>query len=346
MIIDAIGQARLAAVLEQAPVAIMVVDARTREVAHRNERAERLRVEIGAQAPPSYDASGKRYGPDDWPPIRSLGGEVVQGELIRVEDADATTFFEVSSSPLRDTDGSIVGSIAVYEDATQREQRLEAEREFAATAAHELQTPIAAIIGVTEALITGAKDDPQLADRFLGHLEREARRLDRLSNALLVLARANHAGEPPRLELVPLRPLLETTAGALRSAQTVTVRVECDDDVGVLTHSDVLAQILENLVANAARHTVEGSIVLAARLTGRARAAIEVRDTGGGIATSERARIFGRYEQGGHAPVGSGLGLAIAREAATLIGAQLVLVESSERGTTFSLNLPGGRLVG
>ena len=70
-----------------------------------------------------------------------------------------------------------------------REERDRLEREFVANAAHELRSPLAAIAAAVDALVLGAKDDPVLRERFIGHLGREAERLTRLTQSLLLLAR-------------------------------------------------------------------------------------------------------------------------------------------------------------
>ncbi len=93
-------------------------------------------------------------------------------------------------------------ALLVIDDLTEQERRELAEREFVSNAAHELRTPLTTIIGAVEVLQAGAKDDPDQRDRFLTHIEREARRLARLARAMLTLARAHSGQEQPRVEPV------------------------------------------------------------------------------------------------------------------------------------------------
>lgn len=85
------------------------------------------------------------------------------------------------------------------------ERRDQLEREFVANAAHELRTPLTAIIASVEALDAGARELPDLRDRFFAHIKEQAARLNRLTESLLLLARIETVPEVPRSE-VELRP--------------------------------------------------------------------------------------------------------------------------------------------
>ena len=85
------------------------------------------------------------------------------------------------------------------------------EEQFVTNAAHELQSPLTAIVSAIEVLQAGAKDTPQ-RDIFLDHIEQAAARLVRLTRALLVLSRAQTLTEAPKTELVALEPLLSDVA--------------------------------------------------------------------------------------------------------------------------------------
>src|SRR5688500_19300574 len=79
--------------------------------------------------------------------------------------------------------------LAVVRDRTDELRRELAEREFVSNAAHELRNPIAGISGSIEVLLSGAKDDPEAREHFLGRLAEDAERISRLTHALLTLAR-------------------------------------------------------------------------------------------------------------------------------------------------------------
>lgn len=250
----------------------------------------------------------------------------------------------VSMTPVRDDDGTVIAAVAVFEDVTERTRHLRAEREFVANAAHELRTPLASIVSSIEVLQAGAKERPDERDLFLAHIEREAQRLTRLSRALLTIARAQTRSERPRLEIVPLRPLLREIAAVTRPGEGVKVTVRCSATLAALTNRELIEQAVLNLAANAAQYTQVGSIALAGRADGET-ALIEVKDTGPGMSAAERARIFERFYRADEPGEGYGLGLSIARQAVEAVGGTLELHSVAGRGTTARIRVPLARLV-
>jgi signal transduction histidine kinase len=251
---------------------------------------------------------------------------------LRLEDETRTV--ALVGIPARGSDTVVL----VFEDVSERERRERAEREFVTNAAHELRTPLQTILGGVEALRAGAKDDPADLDRFLALIEREGMRLGRLTRALLVLARAQTRAEGVALSRVELRPLLEEVASGAETRDAVELEIACPPGLAAHADRDLLEQALANLAANAVRHTEAGRIRLVARALAAGSVAVEVVDTGSGIAAAERERVFDRfYRGGGRGPEGFGLGLAIARESAKAIGGQVELESSPEGGTTARL---------
>jgi PAS domain S-box-containing protein len=341
-------------IVDQIPLALLVAEAPSGRIVMMNEAARRLyflETEPALESVDDYGVGrypdGREVLPRDWPLARTvLHGEKVLPEIIEFELPDGSVrLFEVSASPIHGPSGEVVAGVALVQDVSDRERTENAEREFVANAAHELQTPVAAITSAVEALQSGAKDDPQQRDRFLTHLQREADRLGRLSNALLVLARAERANEPPRLKLLPLAPLLREAAATIVPLPSVEIIVDCAPDVGILTHRDLFLQVLGSLGTNAARNTQEGRITLAARLMGGMRVVVEVSDTGTGIPVEHQEHVFRRFYRTDSDSAGSGLGLAIAAQAAAALGGRLALASTPGEGTTLTLNLPGARLV-
>jgi signal transduction histidine kinase len=232
-------------------------------------------------------------------------------------------------------------AVLVLTDVSERERRERAEREFVTNAAHELRTPLAAITGAVEVLQAGAKEVPEERDRFLAHIEREAARLGRLTRALLVLARAQTREEAPQLVPVALRPLLEGVAANLHPRAGVEVRVSCPDGLAVLADRDLAEQVLTNLAANAEKYAEQGEIVFAARAVADGSVEVEVRDTGPGMSTETKERVFDRFYRGGRRDAdGFGLGLAIARQAVRALGGRIDVESTQGAGTVVRVLLP------
>jgi PAS domain S-box-containing protein len=340
-------QALLAAVLEQNPLGLAIVD-ESEQVVLANSEARRI---LGGSVTPSqvegHRLDGAPYD-GDWPILRSLrAAEVVIGERARIVRPDGEhVVVEINSGPIRDTLGHTVAAVAVFRDVTLAEQRAQAEREFVSNAAHELRTPLAAIVGAVEVLQAGAKEDPTERDRFLAHVERQCRRLERLTTALLTLARVQTQDEPLRVEIVQLCPLFQEVAGTLHPAPRVSVQVDCGEDVAVFANRALLEEAILNLSVNAMKFTLRGSITLAASESEPGFVDVEVRDTGRGMTATDRKRAVERFYRGGDEGTGGfGLGLAIVAAAAEAMGSQLEIESEPRKGTTVRLRLRAARVL-
>lgn len=215
------------------------------------------------------------------------------------------------------------------------------EGQFVTNAAHELQSPLTAIVSAVEVLQAGAKDTPE-RDIFLDHIEEAAARLVRLTRSLLVLSRVQTRLEGARMELVELEPLLSDVAARVRTQQDVDLAVSCPADAAVVTNRELVDHAVFNVLTNATNYTTNGRIELSARLNGGA-AEICISDTGPGIPEIEQARVFERFYRGeAGTDHGSGLGLAIARAAIEAVGGVVELESEVGAGTTVRLQFPQG----
>jgi signal transduction histidine kinase len=325
--------ARLRDLVERLQEGILAVNKRL-EIEFANAAARRLLatadVAPGAPLPDGWaEFSLRRFA-------AQLFGPGAKAEEGRVAVPEQTII--VSGVP-----GRGASAILVMTDVSARERRERAERDFVVNAAHELRTPLAAIVSAVEVL-QDAKDDPALRERFVGHVARQSARLQRLAEALLVLARAQMGVESPRREVIAVQPLLEQTAADLRLAPNVVVEVECPPAAAVFGHPELLEQALANLAANAAKHTSRGTISLRCTPGHDRSVAIEVTDTGIGMRPEDQARATERFYRAGVEP-GFGLGLAIATQAAAALSGRLELESSPAGGTTARLILPAAELV-
>ena len=216
-----------------------------------------------------------------------------------------------------------------------------AEEQFVTNAAHELQSPLTAIVSAVEVLQSGAKDTPE-RDIFLDHIEQAAARLVRLTRALLVLSRVQTGTEAPKTELIALEPLLSEVAARVITQEGVDLAVSCPAEAAVVTNRELVDHALFNVATNATKYTNTGQIELSAWLSDGA-AVITVSDTGPGIPESEQERVFERFYRGEAGPDhGSGLGLAIARAAIEAVGGAVELESEVGAGTTVRFRFPQG----
>ena len=336
-------RALLEAVVRQIPVGLIAVDPAGVPLAV-NDEARRIFAEPDmAVDDENWQLLSGGTVVAERPLTRALVfGDVVSAERLEVVRRDGQKLrVEVSAAPVRNETGEIVAAVATFHDLTRRDDYERAQQDFITNAAHELQSPLAAIVSASDVLQAGAKETAD-RDLFLGHIEREAGRLTHLVRAMLMLARAQTAGEELRREVVELEPLLREIAAGLEPGKHVTVEVSCPPSLVVLSNPDLVRHAVENLGRNAAKFTSRGTVRLEA---GAREGAVEivVTDTGPGIPPELRARVFERFFQG-TAGEGFGLGLSIVHNIANAIGGELSL-DDSNGGTVIRLRLPAAAIL-
>lgn len=330
------GRTRLSRLVERLQDGVVSFDPHGR-VVFANSTARRMLL----PAPLGEDGQA----PEAWLgfPLRSFVADLFSAGEAAVEaqvvSQDGERVFEVTGIRAARAETALV----VVSDVSDRERRLRVEREFVANAAHELRTPLAAITSSIERLQAGAREIPEKRDRYLGHIQNESARLNRLASSLLVLARAQTQEEKPRCEEIALRTLFEDAVSEIEVSPEVELMLDCPPDLIAHSNHDLLEHVVLNLVSNAARHTRSGWIRISARVEDRGSVVIEVVDTGAGIAPDDLTRIFDRFYRGarGDGRLGFGLGLPIAREAARAIGGLLEIQSVLGAGTTARIALPG-----
>ena len=212
-----------------------------------------------------------------------------------------------------------VGELAVALDAYSNRltSMVERDREFNSDVSHELRTPLAVIASTTELL----QGSPGLSDKLserLKRIERASRQATELIEALLLLSRAERRG-PTRGETTEVgkvaADVIESQRPQLRG-KPLTIELEVAAPVSVNAPASVLSVALTNLIGNAIKYTLEGSVRI---VVGEGR--VDVIDTGPGIKPEDAERLFQRGVRGeGVGGSGAGLGLAIVRRLCELYG--------------------------
>jgi two-component system sensor histidine kinase ResE len=224
-----------------------------------------------------------------------------------------------------------------------------ARRLLLADVSHELMTPITAIRAYREVLtMSDVVRDPEVA-RSLEVIADETQRLETLVGDLLDLARLEAGGESLRLKDVSVENLFgRVTAHHLPDTRRRRVALTAAIGAGAeIVYGDPrrLEQALENLAANALRHTPEGGeIELRAEAMARG-VILSVRDTGSGIPPEHVPFVFDRFykvdpARAGGPPVGSGLGLSIVKAIVERHGGRISLMSEPGVATIFAMELP------
>ncbi len=263
----------------------------------------------------------------------------------------SSSVVRVTFSPVhRRKEISHAGVIAVLQDVTEQEKLEAARREFVANVSHELRTPLTTIKSYTEALEDGALDERALAERFIGVIRNETQRMIRLVSDLLHLSRLDSSEATLRKQRTDVLELLEDTADRFY-VQMKQKQIECTIDLqpgvgSVWIDRDQIDQVLDNLVSNALKYTIEGgSITLGAySAVDEDMLAIRIQDTGIGIPKQDLHRIFERFYRVDKARSrnmgGTGLGLSIAQEIVLAHNGTIELDSELDQGTTVTVWLP------
>jgi two-component system sensor histidine kinase ArlS len=244
--------------------------------------------------------------------------------------------------------GDLARSINRLIDRLRR--RSDAQSRFVADASHELATPVAGIRGYTNILLGWGADDPELRDEAVSAIDRESKRMARLTSELLTLVRSEQALEvrAVRFDLnMSAREVLAVTA--TRYQQKGQSFIGPDEGPLVMTSDpDRVEDVLSILLDNAAKYTPEAGRISVVTRRKRESVYIEVGDTGTGIPRDDLPNIFERFYRSdasrSRGTGGFGLGLAIAKSITEELDGSLSVESSLGLGTTFTLKLPRGRV--
>ena len=266
------------------------------------------------------------------------------GELTLV---DSGRSFMGRTAPVHGADGLLMGRIFSLRETTTERAAARAKDEFVATVSHELRTPLAAIAGYAELLEDDVAALGEESAQFLAVVQRNATRLARLVDDLLLVQQSETDGVSVKLADVELADVIHQSVERVEPAadrKSISVEVEGDDSLVIRADAMRFGQVLDNLLSNAVKFTPEHGVVeLRVRRDGNL-CSIEVEDSGPGIPEDERGRVFERFFRSrdavSRAIPGTGLGLVVSRRIAEAHGGALDLVSGSGPGATFRLLLP------
>jgi two-component system phosphate regulon sensor histidine kinase PhoR len=248
-------------------------------------------------------------------------------------------------------------AVLVFHDITELRRLENIRKDFVANVSHELRTPLTSIKGYIEALLDGAKDDPETSTKFLDIILKQSDRLNLILEDLLQLSRIESGQilfkrEPLHIQRVIERTLAMIKPLADKKGHRLVSFME-DDLPAVLGDEDRLMQVLSNLLDNAVKYTpANGTITVAARRVSddgqrpEVATAVElsVTDTGIGIPERDRPRIFERFYRVDKARSrelgGTGLGLAIVKHIVEGLGGRVWVEANIPTGSRFVVRLP------
>ena len=241
--------------------------------------------------------------------------------------------------------GIVDSAVVVFHDLTEVRNTERMRRDFVANVSHEFKTPLTAIRGYTETLLSGALDDHAIATDFLRIVERNARHLEALVSDLLTLARLE-AELPASLETIHVKALVEEQI-SLRQAiireRNIRVITDCGD-IELNVDRVRLVMAVSNLIDNAVNYNRPAGEIQITGVADTGSFVLSIADTGEGIPSTDLQRIFERFYRVDKARTresgGTGLGLAIVKHAIESQGGSISVSSKIGVGSKFSIRLP------
>jgi two-component system phosphate regulon sensor histidine kinase PhoR len=256
-------------------------------------------------------------------------------------------WLQINAAAVSDSDGEKQGTILVFHDLTRLKQLERTREEFVANVSHELRTPLSLIKGYVETLLDGAKDNPEVATKFLQTIQRNSERLQLLIEDLLTISELESGRLRMNLQTVQLHAIAEKVLDDFRTqarARRVTLANDVPD-LAARADADRLQQVLGNLVGNAIKYgRNDGRVRVSGQKVNGGGIELCVEDDGPGIPAEALERVFERFyrvdkarsrEQGG-----TGLGLSIVKHIVQSHGGKVWTKSEPGKGAAFYFTLP------
>ncbi|MBI5931926.1 MAG: HAMP domain-containing histidine kinase [Chloroflexi bacterium] len=271
-------------------------------------------------------------------------GDYTARALVAGEDevAQLQANFNAMAATLENT----LRDLAAERDAVS--QLLQSRREMFASVSHELRTPVATVRAYLASLQRQADQNPDLKTD-IDIIERATLHLQRMIDDVFLLARTDMEGLNVTVAPLEISGVLERTYHTAKQQawQSKKVEVALEYQVQIpLIYADEtrLEQILNNLLKNAVRHTSPGGVIVVGTQVEAQTVAIQVKDTGEGIAPEDLPHIWERFYRSASARAsdqgGAGLGLALVKELAEAMAGNVSVTSTLGIGSCFTVRLP------
>ena len=325
-------RADLEALIETSPVGVVVFDVRTGHPVSLNREARRIVDSLRMPGRPAEEllgiltcrfADGREIALDEFPLAQALSSaETVRAEEIVLSTPDGRSITTlVNATPIHAEDGAVASVVVTMQDLAPLEELERQRAEFLGMVSHELRMPLAAIKGSTAALLGGTRRfAPAETREFIRIVDGQADRMIGLIADLLDAGRIDTgtlsvAPEPSEVAALVERARTTFLSGGARHTVAIDLPPELPR---VMADRQRVEQVLNNLLANAARQAPESSPIRIAAERDGAHVAVSVADEGRGIAPERLAQLFRKYagaadRERATGTGGSGLGLAVCK---------------------------------
>ena len=323
------AHAGLEALIETSPVGVTVFDAQTGDVISINREARRIVEGLclpGQTAEQLLEtitcrrADGREIALARLPLARALSGaETVRAEEIALSAADGRSVTTlINATPIHGPDGALASVVVTMQDLAPLRELERMRAEFLGMVSHELRAPLTSIKGSAATVLRASRIfGPAEVTQFFRIIDEQADRMDNLIGDLLDAGRIDTGTLSVAPEPSDVAALVDQARGTFVSGGgRHTVRIDLPPDLPrVMADRQRTVQVLNNLLANAARHSPESAPIRIAAEREGLHVAVSVADEGRGIAPDHLGQLFRKYTATGdrEGGVGGGLGLAICK---------------------------------
>jgi len=276
---------------------------------------------------------------------RALRGELIENHMEWLGPPEQQTAIIASSRQVRREDGELLGTVILAYDVTELVAAVAVREEFLGTVSHELRTPLTSVLGYLELI----DDDltPEQAEAH-GYVEVVRRSMVRLADRVSDLLSAADTDISLQIEQVDLAGMLESCvdhAGAHASQREVVIVNSIEERVTVAVDSERMADVFNELLANAIKFSPRGSTVTITRSDVSADTVdVSVHNDGPSMSRAEQSRAFDRFYRAqaarDNAVQGLGLGLFVAKRIVEAHHGRITIQDRPGDGTTVTVTVP------
>ena len=354
------ARADLEALIETSPVGVVIIDARTDNLVSTNQEARRIINGLCTPGSPLQDpqellqtatirrADGREISFAEFPLARLLNSpETLRAAEIAVSVPEGRCIkMLVNATPIRSARGEVESLVVTMQDLAPLEELERLRAEFLGMVSHELRAPLTSIKGSTTTVLgESPAPDPAEMLQFFRIIDEQADHMRSLIGELLDAGRIEAGTLSVAPQPAEVADLLDQARNTFLSGRgRHTLRIDLPPDLPrVMADAQRIVQVLNNLFANAAKHSPESSPIRVAAVRDGVHVAISVSDEGRGVPPDQLPHLFRKHAGGGdkkRVVGGSGLGLAICKGLVEAHGGR-IWAESggAGRGTRFSFTI-------
>jgi len=363
-------------ILRLVPVGIIILESPTGKITYANDRA----IDLYGANPIGLDIrnhstkmkflkpNGEIYPSENLPANRALNGEKIINDEAIIERPDGSRILVSSTSaPLNNANGEIIGSVAIFEDISEKRkleekldkhtahleklvleqvnqlknaERLSAIGQTAAMIGHDIRNPLQAIFGETYLLKSDIESmsESEVKQSMKESIESIEENLSYINKIVSDLQ--DYAKQPkPTLEVIAVGKIVQEVLSNADIPSTVQVSLSLEDDSLTLnTDPTYIKRILTNLISNAIQALPNGGKISINIKRKEDKAFLSIKDTGGGIPIEVKDKIFNPLVT--TKPKGQGFGLAVVKKLTEALNGTVTFESELGKGTQFNVELP------